>query len=471
MATYRTDRVPGCRRSVEELFRRRVERGTAPSSVFAVFTPDGVAAWGGCTREGTAPTLDTAFRIASCTKSFTAAAVLLLRDRGALSLDDPLDAHLAVGPCTGPAGASAVPTLGMLASMSGGLPTDDPWADRQESLAPEAFDALVARGVRLASAPGSRYEYSNLGFALLGRVVERVTGRSYPAFVTEELLRPLGLDGAAYDQRVPAADRVARGHQRVDGAWVEQPFSGPGAFSAIGGLFATARSLARWASWLASASRDDVLPGPLAAATRREMQQVVQPVPAPGPGVVEQGYGYGLVVESTARHGAVVSHSGGYPGFGSHVRWHPASGVGVVALENATYSDVGAAAATALRTVLDETVVPDAVPVLWPETVRARDAVEVLVRGWDAHLAASLLADNVALDEPLDRRRERLRRLAAEAGVGAGAPVPLAEASPYSDSPAHLAWTVPGSTGSLRCEVRLTPEEPPRVQTLAVRHA
>lgn len=463
--------MPGCRRSVEELFRLRVERQAAPSSVFAVFTPDGIAASGGCAQQGAAPTPDTAYRIASCTKSFTAAALLLLRDRGALSLDDPVDAHLAVGPFTGPTGdRAAAPTLRMLASMSGGLPTDDPWADRQESLAPQAFDALVARGVRLAGPPGSRYEYSNLGFALLGRVVERVTGRSYPSFVTEELLCPLGLDGAAYDERVPAADRVARGHQRVDGAWVEQPFSAPGAFSAIGGLFATPRSLARWASWLAAAFRDDGAPGPLAPASRREMQQGVQPIPAPGPGVAAWGYGYGLVVERTERHGVVVSHSGGYPGFGSHVRWHPASGVGVVALENATYSDVGAAAATALRTVLDEIVVPDAVPVLWPETVRARDAVEVLVRGWDDDLAAWLLADNVALDEPLDRRRERLVRLAAEAGVGAGAPVPLAEASPHSDSPAHLAWTVPGSRGSLRCEVRLTPEEPPRVQTLAVRH-
>jgi hypothetical protein len=182
-----------------------------------------------------------------------------------------------------------------------------------------------------------------------------------------------------------------------------------------------------------------------------------------------QGYGYGLIIEESRRHGRVIGHSGGYPGFGTHMRWHADSGSGIVALENATYSEPVKAARPALEIILDETILPYALPRLWPETVAARESVESLLRQWDPEIVGKLFADNAELDEPLGRRRESIERLAAAAGVVPGTPLPLLECSPHSLSPAHLSWTVPGSSGSLRCEIRLTPQDPPLVQTLNVR--
>lgn len=464
-----TERVALTRAGVDSLFAGRVDQGITPSTIYAVFNRSGItyANGYGDIGSGAAPTVDTAYRIASCTKSFTAATLLIMVERGLVSLDEPITTYVAVGPMIGPDGQPVdPPTVRQLASMSGGLPTDDPWADRQESLSHDQFAALVAAGLRFTARPGERYEYSNLGFALLGQVIEQVSGRDYVRCVTEELITPLQLDGIAYDSSVTAADGVATGHRKIDDDWTPLPFSTPGAFSPIGGVFATPRALTRWTGWLAAAFIDSNDHGqPLGHLSRRLMQTIQTPVRSGRDD--RSGYGLGLVVEESERHGTIVGHSGGYPGFGAHMRWHPASGIGVLAFENGTYSQPAGPVTAALQTILDEVIIPDAEPLLWPETAAARLAVERLLRSWDDRLAADLFADNVELDESLDRRRTHLAGLAAEVDL-ADEPQPLINSSPASRTPAHLSWTVPGRTGSLRCEITLNPQQPPRVQTLRV---
>jgi hypothetical protein len=122
----------------------------------------------------------------------------------------------------------------------------------------------------------------------------------------------------------------------------------------------------------------------------------------------------------------------------------------------------------ALQLILDETIMPAAEPQLWPETVAARLAVEQLLRAWDDRVAADLFAENVDLDEPLGRRRSAIADLVGKIGIE-DRPRPLIDCSPISRGPAQLSWTVPGRTGSLRCEISLTPQANPRVQTLVVR--
>lgn len=458
--------------AVAELVRQRVATAVVPSSVYTVFTAGGLA-FGGCfgtaSTDGRAPTFDTAYRIASCTKSFTAAAVLQLRDANALRLDDPITDYLDIGTFELPNAARvSTPTVGALLSMSAGLATDNAWADRQESMPSAAFDAICADGFTLSSPPGTRYEYSNLGYALLGRVIERASGVGYREFVTRHLLEPLGLQHAAFEaRRVTAPGGLADGFRRVDNRWQPVPLSGPGAFSAIGGLFMSARELTRWCTWLAGgypmgAAGDDVL----AASSRREMQMLHQLDPARINGSIRTaGYGFGLEVE-LHDVGLIVSHRGGYPGFSTQMVWHPDTQIGVVIMENAPYAR--SPAVTALRQVLAMVPVPP--PVIWPVTLRARDDIERLLAQWDDTVADQIFADNLDVDQPRNLRRAEFSRIAARIGFTndcRGRPVGYCDFS--SDSAAHLEWTARGHRGSVRCAVALTSLRPPRVQSIELR--
>lgn len=493
---YDSRAVPLLAPALDEIVARRVRDGHAPSSAYALVADGGVVATGGAgdgvgtgvqsgaggkPTRGVVPAPDggTAYRIASCTKSFTAAAMLQLRDAGLLDIDAPIDAFLPIAVSGG-----RTPAVAELAGMVGGIPFDDPWADRQESMTTADFDAMTARGIRLVREPGTRYEYSSLGYALLGRVLERVSGRSYTDLVREDVLQPLRLTGIAFDRSVRASGGIAAGFARVGDDWVQQPWAEPGAFSPLGGLLATPAALGAWVAWLAAAWRPDAEAdnAVLAAASRRALQTGRAPIgtagTAPKVGAATSAgpsYGWGLVAEQDARHGAIVSHSGGYPGFGAHMRWHTGSGIGVVVLENARYSGALRAATAGLTAVLDSTRTAKAGPEtwaeqslqLWPQTVAAREAVEHLLRG-RPEAVERIASDNLQLDETLARRAAGATTIATRIGLSPDAPT-VAPASAISESPAHLVWTVRGTVGSARCEVRVTPEAVPRLQTMVIR--
>ncbi|MFB9832406.1 serine hydrolase domain-containing protein [Actinoallomurus acaciae] len=459
---------------VDALLGSVVDEGAALGIGYGVVDRTGLvhaAGRGVISEGGPRPDPSTAFRIASMSKSFTAAAVMLLAERGALNLADPVIRHVPEFAAVRlPTSDSPQVTVEMLLSMSGGLPTDDPWADRQESMSREEFARLLTSGVRFIGTPGTGYEYSNLGYALLGRVVEAASGECFHGFVRDHLIQPLGLTSTGYDTSVKAPGGVATGHVRLDGRWEALPFTEPGVFSAMGGLFSTVEDLAVWVRWLADAfpARDGEDPGPLSRASRRAMQQVQRArPPAPGGGNAPVGYGYGLVIHHEPEWGTVVSHSGGYPGFGSHMRWHPGTGLGVIALTNARYVSARPKVEEALRAVLADAGGRQGPAELWPETSEAKAVVERLLREWDGALAGAWLAENVAMDLDLVRRRSRIEKLVQDVG-------PLLEPSDAlldTDSPAHAVWEVRGARGALRCEIRLSPQNPPRIQTLSVRRA
>lgn len=436
---------------------------------------------------GPAPDADTVFRIASMTKSFTASAVLLLRDRGALRLDDAVATFVPeLADLRGPTADSPTLTIRHLLTMAGGFPTDDPWGDRQQGLPVPEFAELLRGGVSFAWAPGTRFEYSNLGYAILGRVVAAASGLSYLDFMIDHLLAPLGLKRTVFDPAGLPPTELAQGYRRVDEEWSEVPFDPYGAFAPMGGLFSTVRDLARWVAGMTDAfpARDDDDDAhPLCRASRRELQQphhgYRRPLAAvPFDDVTRQtahSYGYGLMVEDDLRHGRIVGHSGGYPGFGSYMRWHPQTGLGVIVLGNSTYAAARTAAIDMLTALLDGHAGRPAGPApsekaagpaphgkpAWEATLAARaDLERLLTDGWDDAIAARWFAGNVALDEPLTRRRAYLERLRQQVGD-----LVPEEGQPVHDSPAHCAWWLRGPRGRVRAEIRLTPENPPRVQT------
>jgi serine-type D-Ala-D-Ala carboxypeptidase/endopeptidase len=479
VATLDAALAAGLRR-VDELADRSFARRRIPGLVYGVIVGgELVHARGlGTLRVGESapPRADSVFRIASMTKSFTAAIVLLLRDDGLLRLDDPVERYVPeLEGLAYPTGDSPRITIRHLLTMTAGFPTDDPWGDRQQSLDLEAFSELLRGGLSFAWAPGTRYAYSNVGYGILGRLITNVTGTEYKDVVHERLLVPLGMSSTSYLEADFDPTRVARGYLWRDGQFIDEPSDGYGALAAMGGLFTTVADLARWVAGFTDAfpPRDGPDVGhPLSRATRREMQQPMvaselQAGHASADAVTEvasEHYGFGLSVGDDIRFGRIVGHGGGYPGYGSHMRWHPESGLGIVALTNHRYGP----AMPLARDMMAELLRTEAVPVrpVRPSaaTLAARAAVERLIGAWDDQLAAETFAMNVDLDEPLASRRAALERL----GERHGALRPDDSEPTQSFTPFHLAWWLAGERGRIKVELLLSPEVPPRVQTFAV---
>ena len=465
--------------------------GGQPGVAYGVVAAGALAHAGGAGQRwlgGPPPDAGTVFRIASMTKSFTAAAVLLLRDDGVLRLDDAAAGYVPELRGMRQASPDSPPiTIRQLLTMTAGFPTDDPWGDRQQALPLAEFGDLVRGGLRQAWAPGTMFEYANLGYALLGRVIAAAAGTEYREFVTGRLLAPLGMARTGFEAGPVAGDELARGYQRDGTDWAELVPDGYGAFAPMGGVFSCVSDLARWVSGFAAAFPPGAEPDggghPLGRSTRREMQlaQVLLPPdepPLPGGEVADgaRGYGFGLFVTETPAWGRIVFHSGGYPGFGSHMRWHPATGLGVIVLANSTYAAAHPLAARLMEELLRGTaaagrpggpVVTGPAPAPggpWPETLQAQREADQLLRSWDDQAADQLFAPNVALDEPYARRRDEAGRFWERIG-----PLRPGEPRPAEfDSPAHCRWWLAGEHGSACAEIKLTAERPPRVQLLAL---
>jgi CubicO group peptidase (beta-lactamase class C family) len=452
--------------------------GTAPGLAYGVVR-DGVLVHDGSRGVdrvgGAAPDSMSVFRIASMSKSFVAATVLSLRDEGRLALDAPVGTYVPeLDGLTGPTSDSRLPTLRDLLTMSAGFITDDPYADRHESMSVDGFTDLLRDGFVFDETPGVRYDYSNLGYAILGRVISNVCGTPFQDAVTERVIRPLGLMSTGFRLDDVPAGRLALGHVRRDGRWEVEPTSSTGEFASIGGLFSTVADLARWVSMLCGAfpARDDHDPGvPLSRASLREMQQghrfvsAVRGVPDDGelPGEVVL-YGFGLQVTVHPRFGAIVWHSGGYPGYGSVMLWHPSSGTGLVTLANGRYGGPYRAAFTALASLLEAADAPARVARPSSAALAAGRRADALLDSWDDAVADELFAPNVDGDIPRARRRAEVA--AAVAAVG-GLEGPSYDVSTHGAS--HLQWWRRGPRGRVRVEIVLTPDRVQRLQTFDVR--
>lgn len=417
---------------------------------------------------------DTVFRIASMTKSFTALAILKLRDEGRLSLDDPAERYVPeLAELAYPTDDSPRITIRHLLSHAEGFPEDNPWGDQQLAITDEQMTALMRRGIPFSNPPGIAYEYSNFGFAILGRIVAAVFGRPYRRYLAEEILGPIGMTSTTLEPAEVPADRLAHGYRWEDEQWKEEPALADGAFGAMGGLLTSMRDLGRWVAYFLSAwpPRDGHDPGPVTRASRREMQQVWRVRPAavtrsPATGAVQlnaSGYAFGLRVVQTCTFGAMVGHAGGLPGYGSLMMWLPEYGVGLFAAGNLTYTAWGPRFDAAFEALARTGALAPRVPQPSPALLAARDEVSRLVIAWDDELADRIAADNLYRDRSKERRRRELDDLRATHGAcRADRPFEVENAL-------RGQWTMTCERGALRVAITLSPTVPPRVQFLSVR--
>jgi hypothetical protein len=202
------------------------------------------------------------------------------------------------------------------------------------------------------------------------------------------------------------------------------------------------------------------------------MQQVHRLVPPSidahpahaAPAIDVAGYGYGLVARSNVELGTFVSHGGGYPGFGTQMAWHPASGIGLIGFANLRYGRIHPIVAEQLTELVRADVAPPRRARPTGDVARMRSVVEGLLETCDDAVAYATFAMNMDLDEPRERRRAAMEKVAAEVG-----PFRPDEARPpVSDSPFHVAWWLQGERGRVRVSILLSPEPRPRLQTLAI---
>jgi CubicO group peptidase (beta-lactamase class C family) len=264
------------------------------------------------------------FRVGSLTKPFTAAAILRLRDDGALSLDDPVVAHLPEFARVR-SGASADPSAARvrdLVTHRAGLPGEvhalDEAGDRYPSIG-EILDALGE--LSLLTPPGTAMRYSNLGYQLLGEIVARRAGVAFETFCAQALFGPLGLSASSFDRPAGAVQghRARAFTDRVLPARDRRKRT-----NADGGLWSTAEDHARWiAAHVADGSAFTEMHGPIDRADG-------------GPG---QGLGW-FRERRDAR--TLVYHQGSTPGFAARLAFSPTLGGGAVVLANGETSTVDA---------------------------------------------------------------------------------------------------------------------------------
>lgn len=244
----------------------------------------------------TAITPNTDFRLASFTKQFTAMCIMLLVDDGKLSYDDTLTKIFPDFPAYG----SAITVRMLLTHTSGLKDYEDiysaqfPGADDRKI--PQINDmqilAMMKQQISGDFPPGSRWRYSNTGYAMLAMIVEKVSGKSFGAFLRERIFVPLGMKNTvAYEKGKKEVPNRAFGYTNKDSRWIEADQSSTSAVLGDGGIYSNVEDLAKWDRAL----RVHTL---LSAA---EIQAAFTPVKVPGGAKTEDGtpteYGFGWFLD------------------------------------------------------------------------------------------------------------------------------------------------------------------------------
>lgn len=420
--------LDGIAAELEGVFRAEMERAHIPGMVFGVVRDGRLALVRGLgvqdveTRRPV--TADSRFRIASMSKAFTAMAILKLQAEGRILLEAPAERYVPeMAGWRYPTADSPRIRVADLLHHTAGYVEDNPWGDRQQPLSEAGFTAMLKAGVPFAQAPGLGMEYSNFGYATLGRIVSNVSGRPYQRFIGEEILAPLGMRSTGFDVMASPAGSRALGYRWQDDRFVREPDMADGAFGAMGGMETSANDYARWVAFLLSAwpARDGADAGPVPRGIVRRIVEganfhQTRTMPAAAGGCAQSvAYAKGWTVVNDCDLGRVVTHSGGYPGYGSIVMLMPDAGVGVFAFANRTYAGAGRPAFEALRVLRRAGLAADrALPV----SAGLQQAYAAARNAWErGDPAAAPLAENVPLDRDLARRRTDLAALKAKVGA------------------------------------------------------
>ena len=347
----------------DDLLASAQRAGRLPSVVGGLVGAGGQLVWHGSAgewagREGGWPAdpLDVQYRIGSITKTMTAVLLWQASTAGLLDLDGPVSAYV-------PGAPFGDRTVRLVMGHAAGLPKEPagPWWER--SVGGDRSGLLAANADRAPMAgQGEEFRYSNLGYGLLGAVLEEVLGRPWRALVGERVLAPLGMDRTTYDPQGPHAQGWSVRH--LEATLAEEPATDAGAMAPAGQLWSTLGDMATYAGFVLS-GHPDVLPLSVLQEASHEV--------LPG-----SGYAGGFRLD-----GGLVGHTGSMPGFMATLFCDRDRGTAYVGMANAT---VGHPSLPLARAMLGEAPARPAVAaqhlVTWRPQPGVPDDVAPLLGSW-----------------------------------------------------------------------------------------
>jgi CubicO group peptidase (beta-lactamase class C family) len=417
------------------------------------------------------------FRIASMSKSFTAMAILKLRDAGKLQLEDPAERYIpSLKGLKYPTADAAPVTIRHLLTHGAGFPEDNPWGDRQLADSDAEFNAFLKQGITFSTAPGTAYEYSNLGFAMLGKIITTVSGQPYQQFIREQIWKPLGMSHAAWEYSEVEPGLLAHGYRYQDNRYTEEQLlhdTPDGSWGAMGSMLSSVDEFAAYMNLHLSAwpPSDATESGPVRRASIREMHHpwrfsALNPTYTfPGGRVcaTAAAYCYGLRWVRDCEGRTFVGHSGGLPGFGSHWQVMPEYGLGIVALGNRTYSPMSVLTMQILDTLVRLTgLKPTAIPVS-PILQTRMEQLTRIIPDWKGAEQSAIFAENFFPDYTLPL----LQRQSAEIFGQIGA---VRRVGPMrAENNLRGTFTLECERGRADVYFTLTPEKVPLIQEYRIR--
>ncbi len=457
---------------IEKMYREYAEKNHFPGYAFGVVADgklifSGSGGWADINKKVPATTRSV-FRIASMSKSFTAMAILQLRDQGKLQLDDPVSKY--VPELKGQQLTADAPeiTVRHLMTHSAGFPEDNPWGDRQLADTDQQLLELLRQKISFSNVPGIAYEYSNLGFALLGYIIQKVSGQPYSTFIEKNIWQPLGMAQSSWEYKKVAAPLLAHGYRWVNNDWKEEALLSDGVWGAMGGMLTSIESLSKYVAFHLQAwpVRNNPEVGPLKRSSLREMHQPWRLAsvnanyryPSGRAIPLTAAYGYGLRYAEDGEGRKTVGHSGGLPGFGSNWVMLPEYGIGLMFFGNVTYAPTSLANVAVMDTLLRLSgLQPMTLPPSKVLTER-RDALVRLLPEWDGAANTGFFAENFFDDYYMSKLREEARAIYTAAGriLEVGEVVPENQLRGY--------FIQKGEKGNIRISFTLTPETPARIQ-------
>ncbi len=412
---------------------------------------------------------DIDFRIASMSKSFASMAILQLRDAGKLKLDDPVNLYIPELKQTKNLTKDAPEiTIRHLLTHGAGFPEDNPWGDRQLGITDQAFKQMLSKGITFSANPGQYYEYSNMGFAMLGLIIKNVSGMSYQKFITERIFKPLGIHDTYWEYSEIPAQKLAHGYRWLNNAWVKQPMEHDGAYGAMGGLITTLNDFSKYVKLHTNAwpERDEPESGPLKRSSIREMQfpwNMNEFIPAytypngrKAPAYLAYGYGLSFLKDDLGRRS--IGHSGGLPGFGSNWRMYPDYELAIISFANVTYAPASYINLKVMDSLLATTQLKPR-PLLASAILKQRQAELMrLLPEWNHAESSGIFAENFFLDYFPNMLRAESTTLFNKIGRI----IKVNEIVPENNL--RGTFVIEGEKGALEVYFTLSPENPPLIQ-------